>query len=151
LQTADYAPMIGTCDCESTRRNPDGTWTKPEVMIWRFKYILNGYGVQDETLKADGSHSGGIRQFLADSSKWYVHWYSNKTPTTSLPTWEGGKKGNENVMYKAQKAPNGMDGFSRLTFKDLSKKGFNWVLEWVDKAETIIFPTWKISCLKREE
>lgn len=120
-------------------------------MIWRFTYILNGFDVQDETLKANGTYSGSIRQFVADSGKWYVHWYSNKNPTTTLSTWEGGKKEDNHVMYKAQKAPNGMDGFSRLSFKDISKKGFNWVQEWEDKKETIIFPTWKISCLKREE
>ena len=106
--------------------------------------------VQDETLKADGGHSGSIRQFIADSSRWYVHWFSSKTPTSTFPIWEGNKKENGNiVLYKEQKAPNGMDGFYRLTFYDISKSGYKWIGEWVDKTETTVFPTWKIDCKRK--
>ncbi|MFD1614766.1 hypothetical protein [Gelatiniphilus marinus] len=48
------------------------------------------------------------------------------------------------VHYKAQKAPNGTDGFYRLTFYHISKLGY----KWVDKTESVIFPTWKIECAK---
>jgi hypothetical protein len=120
-------------------------------MVWSFKYILNGYGVQDQSAKQDGSNSGSVRQFIADSSRWYVHWYSNKTPSTTLPTWEGNKKGDDIVLYKPQKAPNGMEGNTRLTFSNISENGFNWVLEWVNPDESIVYPTWKIACTKREE
>ena len=149
-ETGDYAPLIGTCDCISILRNQDGSWKEPEKMTWTFKYIMNGFAVQDETLKADGSHTGSIRQFIADSSKWYVHFYSNKLPSTKLPAWEGGMRGDSMVLYKTQKAPNGMDGSYRITFKDMSNKGFKWIGEWVDTTETIIYPTWKINCTKRK-
>lgn len=150
-QITDYEAMIGKCNCTSTRRNQDKTWTEPENIIWTWKYIMNGMGVQDETLKPDGSYSGSIRQFIADSSRWYVHWYSSKTPSTKFPTWEGNKKENGNiVLYKEQMAPNGTEGFYRLTFYDISKAGYKWVGEWVDKTETVVFPTWKIDC-KREK
>ncbi|MEO0573238.1 MAG: hypothetical protein AAF039_16140, partial [Bacteroidota bacterium] len=62
----DFAPMIGECDCKSQKRNPDRTWAEPVDMLWRFKYIMDGMGIQDETLKADGKHSGSIRQFIPD-------------------------------------------------------------------------------------
>ena len=68
-QITDYEGMIGSCNCTSTTRNQDGSWTKPENIIWSWKYIMNGMGVQDETLKPDGSHSGSIRQYIADSSR----------------------------------------------------------------------------------
>ena len=64
----DYQPMIGICDCTSVARNQDGTWKDAEKMTWEFKYIMNGKAVQDQTLKADGGHSGSIRQYIADSS-----------------------------------------------------------------------------------
>jgi len=148
----DFAPMIGECDCKSQNRNPDQTWAKPIDMVWRFKYIMNGTGVQDETLKSDGGHSGSIRQFIADSTQWYVHYYSNKVPTTTLSTWEGTKKENGNiVLFREQKAPNGMDGFYRLTFSNMSEKGFDWAGEWVNPDESIVYPTWKINCTKRFE
>lgn len=148
-ETADYAPMIGTCDCTSSTRNPDRSWSEPQKMTWTFKYTMNGTAVRDDSVKEDGSHSGSIRQFVADSSKWYVHWYSNTSPATTLPTWEGSKRGDSIVLYRDQKAPNGMDGFFRLTFKNISDDGFNWIGEWVDPTESFVFPTWKINCVKR--
>lgn len=148
----DFAPMIGVCDCKSQSRNPDQTWAEPIDMVWRFKYIMNGTGIQDETLKSDGGHSGSIRQFIPDSTRWYVHYYSNKTPTTVLPSWEGTKKENGNiVLYREQKAPNGTEGFYRLTFGNMSDKGFDWAGEWVNLDESIVYPTWKITCEKRSK
>jgi len=148
-QVKDFDALIGECNCKSTTRKPDRSWNEPEDMIWRWKYIMNGMGVQDETLKADGGHSGSIRQFIADSSKWYVHYYSSKSPSTTLSTWTGNKQGNGNiVLYREQKAQNGMDGFFRLTFYDISKTGYKWIGEWVDKSEKIVYPTWKIECEK---
>ena len=149
-EVADFAPLIGICDCESITRNADKSWAKPQQMTWTFNYIMNGMAVQDETLKEDGSHSGSILQFIADSSKWYVHYYSNKAPTPILPAWEGSKQGDSIVLYRKQQAPNGTDGFFRLTFSDISEKGFNWVGAWVNTTETFSYPTWKISCTKRE-
>ncbi|GAB5401190.1 MAG: hypothetical protein Aureis2KO_27750 [Aureisphaera sp.] len=149
-ETADFAPIIGTCQCKSTMRNPDGTWGETQDMTWTFKYILNGTAVQDETWKEDGGYSGSIRQFIADSSKWYVHYYSNKLPSTKLPAWEGERKGDSIILYKEQKAPNGMDGYYRIAFRNMSSKGFNWLGEWVDLTEKIHYPTWKIACTRQE-
>jgi hypothetical protein len=152
-QIKDFAPMIGKCDCKSEARNPDGSWAEAIDMIWTFKYIMNGMGVQDETLKADGKHSGSIRQYHADSARWYVHWYGSASPTTVLSTWEGNASAEKDkiVLYRDQKAPNGMDGYFRLTFHDMTKSGYKWVGEWTDKTEKVIFPTWKITCTRREE
>lgn len=150
-QITDFAPMIGASKCLSTTRKQDGSWNTPEDMTWTWRYILNGTAVQDETLKADGGHSGSIRQFVKDSARWYVHWYSTKTPSTQLPVWEGNKNDDKIVLYKKQKAPNGTDGFFRLTFYDISELGYKWIGEWVDKTEKIIYPTWKINCTKQEE
>jgi ketosteroid isomerase-like protein len=148
-QIKDFEGLIGKCNCKSIIRKQDQTWAEPVDMTWEWKYIMNGMAVQDETIKADGKHSGSIRQFIADSSKWYVHYYSSNLPSTSLPTWEGEKKDNGNiVLYRDQKAPNGIEGFYRLTFYDISDLGYKWVGEWVDKTEKVVFPTWKIDCKK---
>lgn len=149
-ETADFATMIGKCHCKSENRNPDGTWNEAIDMTWTFKYIMNGMGVQDETLKSDGIHSGSIRQFNADSSKWYVHYYSSPFPTNALSTWEGNKKDDKIILYKEQRAPNGMEGFYRLTFYDMSETGYKWIGEWVDIEEKIIYPTWKINCIRQK-
>ncbi len=147
----EYEQMIGICDCKSSRAGSDGKLAEPVSMIWEFKYIMNGMGVQDFTLKEDGTHSGSIRQFNPEEQKWYVHYYSSANPASSLGTWEGGKIGNDIVLLKSQKAPNGMEGNFRITFKDISEKGFNWTGEWVSLDESIEFLSWKIDCLKRQE
>ncbi|MEM9647751.1 MAG: DUF4440 domain-containing protein [Bacteroidota bacterium] len=143
----DFAPLIGECNCTSETKKPDQTWAEPVNMVWRFKYIMNGMGVQDETLKEDGTYSGSIRQFIPDSTRWYVHYYSSGTPAPSLPTWEGNKtEEGKIVLYRGQKAPNGIDGYYRLSFYDIDGKGFKWIGEWVSKDESVVFPTWKIDC-----
>ena len=147
----DYRDLIGSCDCFSMSRKADGTWSDRESMVWRFAYIMNGMAIQDQTLKEGGIHSGSIRQFNADSSKWYVHYYSNRSATKTLSSWEGGPKKDSLVLYREQKAPNGKDGFYRIVFSNISNKGFDWVGAWVDPTETIVFPTWKIKCRKRLE
>ena len=150
-ETADYAPLIGKCQCTSSTRKQDQTWAEPQEMTWTFKYIMNGNSVQDETLKEDGSHSGSIRQYIPDSTSWYVHYYANKTPTAILSAWKGGMKGDSIVLYREQKAPNGTEGFFRITFSDISEKGFKWLGEWVNTTETFSYPTWKIVCIKTED
>jgi hypothetical protein len=149
-QIKDYELMIGKCNCKSISRKQDGSWNDAIDMVWRWKYIMNGMAVQDETLKADGKHSGSIRQFSVDSSKWYVHYYASNAPISKLPVWEGTKKENGTIVhYKDHKAPNGTEGFYRLTFYDISKSGYKWVGEWVDKTETVVYPTWKIECVRK--
>jgi len=149
-QIKDFDPLIGECNCQSIARNPDQTWGDTLSMIWRFKYIMNGFGVQDETLKPDGVYAGSIRQYNIDSAKWYVHSYSSNSAPNTLPAWEGEKTGENTIrLYRPNKAPNGMDGFYRITFYDIGREGFNWLGEWVDTSEAIVFPLWKIFCKKR--
>ncbi|MGB0887436.1 MAG: hypothetical protein ACPGSL_04885 [Vicingaceae bacterium] len=148
-KTAEFALLIGECKCKSQMRAPDKTWNEEVDVIWRWKYIMNGMAVQDETLKADGVHSGSIRQYNADSLKWYVHYYTSSNVPSSLPVWEGSKsEDGKIILYREQVAPNGTDGFLRLTFYNITNKGFNWISEWVNIDETFSYPTWKINCTK---
>ncbi|MDT7832120.1 hypothetical protein RQM59_06990 [Flavobacteriaceae bacterium S356] len=150
-QLQDYKELIGIAKCESVNRKPDQSWAKPIKMTWKWKYIMNGKAVQDETLKEDGGHSGSIRQFSKDSLRWNVHYYSSRGVSSTLPVWNGNKsKDGKIVLYRKQNAPNGTEGFYRLTFYDISKEGYKWVGEWVDTTEKIVFPTWKISCIKED-
>jgi hypothetical protein len=146
---ADFDPLIGKCNCKSISKNQEGFWADTVDMTWTFKYIMDGMAVQDETIKEDGRHSGSIRQYNPDSSKWYVHYYSTSAAPQNLPTWEGEKTENGDiVLYNEQKAPNGTEGFYRLTFSNISEHGYDWIGEWVNTAETFSFPTWKIFCIR---
>ncbi|MFV1885079.1 MAG: hypothetical protein ACMZ7B_11370 [Balneola sp.] len=148
-QLADFGPMIGESKCESVTRAPDQSWNPPHEMIWRFKYIMNGMAVQDEALRTEAPSAGSIRQFNPDSSAWYVHYYSSGSALPTLPSWEGNKtEDGKIILYREQKAPNGVDGFFRITFFDVTDESFEWLGEWVNTQETFSFPTWKISCDK---
>lgn len=150
-ELADFAPLIGICNCKSIVRTATGEWSKDTVnIVWRFKYIMNGMAIQDETLKADETHTTSIRQFHIDSAAWYVTFFSSATIFPKGAVWKGNKKENDIVLYQSQKAPNGIDGFSRLTFHDISNEGFNWKGEWVNTAETFSYPTWLIFCKRRK-
>ena len=148
-QLQDYKELIGLSKCISTSRNPDQSWAKPVKMTWEWKYIMNGMAVQDLTLKEDARHSGSIRQFDKDSLQWNVHYYSSIATPSKLQTWYGNRKDDRIILLKKQNAPNGAKGFSRLTFYQISEKGYKWIGEWVDEKQTIIFPFWKINCEKQ--
>ena len=151
-ELADFDPLIGRCDCKSVARIDINNWADTLNMSWTFKYIMNGTAVQDETLKPDGVHSGSIRQYNADSSRWYVHYYSSGSPVANLPSWEGGKAEDGNiVLYREQNAPNGMEGFFKIIFSDITQKGFNWSGAWVNAEETIVYPTWLIFCKRSDQ
>lgn len=147
-QIRDFREMIGTCDCKSLRRNPDGSWADTLDMVWTFRYIMNGQAIQDETWR-DGLYATSIRQFDPEKKQWYVSYYSSNSISSSVPVWTGGRQNDKIVLSMPQKAPNGMEGFSRLTFRDLSYEGFNWRGEWVDENETVVYPFWLIWCEKR--
>ncbi len=144
----DWEELIGTCICKSVTRIDATTWGDTLSMTWKWQYILNGWGVQDHALKSDGTHGGSIRQFIPDSAKWYVHYYSNVGPTPVLPAWSGTRNGDRIVLYNRQKAPNGMDGFYRITFSDIKPTGFNWEGDWISIDQSIVYPTWRIYCKK---
>lgn len=148
-EISDYNELIGECNCKSQSRNPDGTWADGVEMLWRFKYIMNGMAIQDETFKTDGKHSGSIRQYDIKNKQWNVYYYSTGSLPKTLPVWTGNRTGHKIVLYRDQKSPNGLEGYYRLTFSNISPKGYDWIGEWVDKDEKIIYPTWKISCLKK--
>ena len=149
---ADWAPLIGLCDCKSVSRIDQNTWADTVQMHWTFKYIMNGMAVQDDALKVDGSHGGSIRQYNADSSRWYVHYFSSGSATGPLSYWEGNKKEDGRiVLYKPQTAPNGWDGFYRIIFSEISNDGFNWEGSWVLPDESVVYPTWRIYCIKSED
>jgi len=149
-QVLDFQPMMGLNDCYSQRRNADGTWQDSTKMVWEFRYILNGSAVQDLTYHEGGFYATSIRQYNADSANWVVSYNSTGPVSNTPPVWIGGKTDDQIVLRVAQKAPNGLDGFSRLTFFDISDRSFNWKGEWVNIGETFSYPFWNIWCTKRE-
>ena len=149
-ELADYAPLIGRCECKSIKRQADQTWTDTTTVVWEYKYILNGLAVQDISWNPDNTYFSSIRQYNSDSTKWYVTFFNSAFANPTPGTWSGGMQEKDIVLYKDQPAPNGTDGFFKIRFKDISDKGFNWEGQWVNKTETFILPTWFLWCDKIE-
>ena len=110
---------------------------------------MNGHAVQDEVWRENGLYAGSIRQFQADSVQWVVTYFSYPGVSTKPGTWIGQKEGDKIVLKMPQKAPNGMEGFSRLSFYDMSDSGFRWLGEWVSQDGSFTYPFWKIKCKKK--
>ncbi len=145
----DFAPMIGTCNCESQRMGQDGKWLDPVKSTWTFKYIMEGRGIQDEFTQVDGLSGGSIRQFNDKEKKWYVHYYSSRAASPRLQSWEGEKQKDGSILlYSPQKSSSGEGGFLKLRFYNISEKGYDWIGEWVNKDESKVSPFWKIICKK---
>ena len=145
-QVGDFEPMIGLCECKSINRNQDQTWNDTLMMTWKFKYIMNGTAVQDEVWRDNALYAGSIRQFHQDSGVWVVSYFSYPSVAYTPGVWRGQKVDDNIVLYQNQKAPNGMEGDSRLTFYDMKENGFNWIGEWVSKDGKSVYPFWKIFC-----
>jgi len=149
--TSDYALLIGQSMCKSISRNSEGNWNKDSTnMIWRFKYIMDGLAIQDEIFSDNAPPTGSIRQYNADSSKWYVTFFNSANVSPNPPVWHGNMESNEIVLYKKQKAPNGTDGFYRITYENVSNEGFDWRMEWLNKEETFTYTVGKTFCVKLE-
>lgn len=148
-QITDFEELIGICNCESIRRNSDGSWQDSSAMVWKFKYIMNGLAIQDETWNADGSCATSIRRFNPDSLNWVVSYYGSRAVPNTVSIWLGKRVNDQIILKMPQKAPNGTEGTSRLTFYDISNNGFKWKGEWVSLDGSIVYPFWKIYCNKR--
>lgn len=146
----DFEPMIGVCDCKSVQRNNDGSWQDTLNMVWKFKYILNGTAIQDETWHDSGFFATSIRQINTDSLNWVVSYYGTKLVNNKVGVWTGKKESNQIVLKMPQKSPGGLDGLSRITFYDITDTGFKWKGEWVDEKETVKYPFWTIVCSIRK-
>ncbi len=119
-------------------------------MVWSFRYILGGTAVEDSTVRSDGFHAGSIRQYSPDDGSWYVHYFSTqKNKPATLPSWKGGRQGNEIRLSRDQKAPNGAEGYYKIRFYDISDSGFKWLGAWESKDGSVVFENWTIDCKKR--
>jgi hypothetical protein len=151
-ELAEYAELIGKCDCKSMRKNAQGTFTDTVNTVWEFRYIFNGMAIQDESWKEGGRNGSSIRQFNSDSLQWYVTYFASANANPTPKTWTGEvqKEKGDIVLKAAQKAPNGLDGFSVLRFYEISESGFKWLGQWEDPTGKYKFPFWKIVCEKQK-
>ena len=139
-ETKQFSFMIGEFDCVDQIRNQQtGDWT-PFPAIWNAKYFLNGFGIQDQYWSPRFSTSN-LRIFDAKEKKWKVTFFRAPNYAASTP-WSGIKEGGNMVMRKGDDTSG-----SRLTFHNITKSGFDWIGESMNKGKAS--PFWKSSCKRR--
>ena len=151
-QLSDYDKLIGTSICKSINRNLEGVWQDTVSMKWTFRYIMDGTAIEDVTIKDDGAHGMSIRQYRPDSAKWYVTYFSRNNPPNVASVWSGNAtESGEILLEKNQSAPNGLKGISQLKFSKINEEGFNWEGSWIGIDTAIVFPFWRIHCVKKSQ
>ncbi|PCI82171.1 MAG: hypothetical protein COB20_00775 [SAR86 cluster bacterium] len=138
--------MVGRNDCaEQKLNNATGDWVDSS-RAWDGLYFMNGFAIRDGG-KSGAATNGNIRVYDAATQEWVVTFFS--TPIYSSSTWRGKMEGEELVLRQPQKAPGtDFDGFSTLTFSNLSAQGFDWTGAWVSEDGSLVFPFWRVQCQK---
>ena len=141
-----FAFMIGRNDCEEDKlNNATGEWESSR-RSWDAYYYMNGFAIRDSA-RSGANHNGNIRIYDPAAQLWRVTFFS--TPGFSSGVWSGGMEGDRLLLSVPQKAPGtDIDGISRLTFSNISPRGFVWTGEWVSADGEVVFPFWRISCVK---
>ncbi len=145
-ELAQFDFMVGENDCVEQRiDNGTGEWIDG-VRSWDAYYYMNGFAIRDSG-KSGATTNGNIRIYDAAAKEWVVTFFS--APAYSSGAWRGKLEGSNIVLRQAQKAPGtNFDGFSTLTFFNVSDRGFDWTGEWVSEDGSVVFPFWRIQCQK---
>lgn len=146
-QIAQFAFIIGKSDCTEERlNNATGEW-QSSARTWDGHYIMNGFGIFDSGKSASSANSN-IRVYDESRGQWQVTFFA--MPSYSSSVWKGGLESENMVLKQPQQAPGtSLDGFSTLTFSNISNQGFEWSGEWISEDGSIVFPFWRVSCKKR--
>jgi len=140
-ETMQFEFLIGDFDCHDKLRQNDGSWTQSRSR-WRAEYVLNGYAILDQYWNEQ--YAGiSIRIFDPAKAKWRVLF--SGAPPSFVGEWLGQKTDdNRMIMIQERSLPDGRRAFSRLTFYDIGRLGFEWRGELV--TDDMAQPNWEISC-----
>jgi hypothetical protein len=134
-ETEQFGRLAGIWDVEMAIRRDDGSWPEADGLLhaeWRFRYILDGWAVQDEWI-APAPHvpveagprqlGTNIRIYDPEAGHWEIAWISNTQQT--LSTLEAVVEEGDIVMTGTHAS--GLP--QRVTFYDVTDDSFEWTLE----------------------
>tara|TARA_R110002073_G_scaffold89852_6_gene212518 strand:- start:36200 stop:36802 length:603 start_codon:yes stop_codon:yes gene_type:complete len=146
----DFDLLIGDCTCKSLQYNAKGLPGDTIPLKWKWRYILNGNGVQDDGWYGNDTIQSAftsIRILNPQTKKWQVPFFTpNMTSNPSI--WNGGKEDGEIILRRPYKVQDSIEVVSTLTFSSISNQGFNWVGESFFPATNSSNVFWKIWCKK---
>lgn len=129
-EVKQYGALEGTWQCESTNRQPDGSWQEvPGVATWSWYYVLNGHAVQDvwKPAAASGSWGTNLRTFDAEKKQWNMVWVTQTQPEFDhyTATYSDGM-----IVMRGENPPRNTPAHAaRITFFNMTEQHFNWTYE----------------------
>ena len=145
-----FDQLIGLCNCKSLQYDRNGNPGDTVALKWRWKYILNGNGVQDDGWYGNDTIQSAftsIRILNPQTKKWQVPFFTpNMTRAPSI--WIGGKEKEEIILKRPYTVQDSIQVVSTLTFSNISSKGFNWEGKSFFPQRNISNVFWKIWCTK---
>ena len=135
--------MVGICDCIDSIPQPNNKWVS-FPSIWRAKYFLNGYGIQDNNFNPQNPTTN-LRLYDKATKEWKVT-YISAAQSYYAGLWEGKKEGDDIIVY--QKRGDGQP-YSKLSFYNISEDGYDWKSETVHPNGDVNLG-WNKKCKKRK-
>lgn len=133
-QTAAWGRLVGNWECKIYAPQPNGQWVFGGRAQWAWKYILDGFGIQDvwyqefvnlppvsAALGRDVTGSN-IRVYDSENELWNVVWFSNSN--NKLSRFSAFNEGENVVMYNKESNP-----WRRITFYNIAQDTFSWKTE----------------------
>lgn len=131
-QLEQFAFLVGDFDCHERIRRESGAVLAFRAR-WRGRYILGGFGIQDEYWTAR-VFATSVRVFDPAADTWVVDFV--RMPGYATSSWRGRQRGDRMVMRRPESEQDG-PAFSHIT-----ADGFEWHSGGGD-------PSWTSSCRRR--
>lgn len=142
-EVRQFGQIAGLWLIQNESMNRQGEWSAPDTAYWAFKYILDGYAVQDLYLvERDGVYGSltQIRLFQPEEENWRIKYIStNSDGTTQHGDFIATEEDGAMVMNELELK----EGSVRITFFDMQSDSFQWRTEyyieqagrWIDVAK----------------
>lgn len=147
-ETELLGQLAGVWNAEQSFINNDGTWgDKKSHAVWKWYYILDGHGIQDDWITIDSLNNEiitgtNIRIYNPKEKQWYMAWIdkTNRRLATFTAVNDDGKVIMDGTNAKGRHIRN--------TFFNISENTFDWKQEWTfDEGKSWVVVT-KIHCTK---
>lgn len=148
-ETAQFAFLVGTWDCDTWWMQPDGKYVQGKA-VWEARWDYDGFALLDHysRLGKDGeilSRGTGYRSFDPDSSRWNFFTFQLNGSFGLHAYWKKQDNGDMLTYWKRQDLK-GSEVLDRVRFTAITDSSFEWRLDrsrdngesWVENGFYII-------------
>ena len=148
LETLQFGQLAGLWSVE-THAYSNGQWYSGWPALWAFKYILDGYGIQDlwfteqQNLSPPLAHlqrdyiGTNIRVYDPNAEQWMVTWCTNQGDQLQSDPCHSLHAKLKHRVIEMRPNEQDEDRYRRVLFQDIADSTFTWVSEIsVDQGKT---------------